>query len=158
MPPKHPLSPPTRPNRTPPAVTLSTANEELSANHTLQPSGGPAEPASEASDPGPEVDDEPWPLPLGEPYNLSISRLLKPRLRVMMTRLLGGDDTTPLYWVHTTWENMYNGANESNGADWTFLLNVKCPKCLTDHRGPGSHAKSRPVHHALNTLYEHMSD
>lgn len=85
---------------------------------------GSNEPDSHVSDIDSEVDDEPLSVPLSEPYNLSISRLLKPRLRVMMTRLLGGDDRTPLFWVYETWENMYNGSEFRNGADWIFLFSV----------------------------------
>ena len=44
-----------------------------------------------------EVDNEPLAIPKSGPYNLSISRLLKPRLRVMMAGLLGADATTPLF-------------------------------------------------------------
>ena len=85
---------------------------------------GSEEPDTHVSDPDLEVDEDPLPIPLTEPYNLSISRLLKPRLRVMMTRLLGGDDTTPLFWVYEKWEDMYNGSKFRNGADWIFLFNV----------------------------------
>ncbi|KAH7327474.1 hypothetical protein BKA65DRAFT_555028 [Rhexocercosporidium sp. MPI-PUGE-AT-0058] len=41
-----------------------------------------------------------------------------------------------------------------DGADFVLLHNMTCPKYETDYRGPGPHVRSRPVHHAMNTVYD----